>query len=370
MRILYVTPLYLPWLGGLEILCSQLLAELVARGHEVAVLTAVNDHSVPLGEDVVQGVRVLRTDVYEARREVPMDLLLIQREVARFTADFAPDVTHAHDPGALLWVYQRGAARRSPLLVTIHNVMTHHAPKQLESMARMVRLADWVVGVSDDVVQDTRTFASLSAGRESVVVNGVVPPGPAPAPVADGPARLLSVGRLVPQKGFDLALEALALVVRERPEVRLDIVGEGPEERHLREQIKALGLVQHARLLGRVEHARIAGLMAAATAVVMPSRFEGMPLVALEAGRTGRPVVGTAAPGLRCAVVDGHTGLLVPAEDPRALAAALLRVVDDRDLARKLGAAARERIEVEHSLTRCVDEYEELYSRLVQERAA
>lgn len=368
MRILYVTPLYLPWLGGLEVLCSQLLDELRDRGHEVAVVTAVNDEVTLRGVVEVDGVPVLRTDAYHAASwRTPLGMLLIEREIAAFIDDFKPDIAHGHDGGPLLWMYQRAARRRWPLVVTLHVVMTRHAPSGLTGLAKLLAAADWVTGVSDDVVADTLSFAPVEGDRISVIPNGVAPPGPPPPPVADGPARLLCIGRLVPQKGFDRALEALARVVRQRPDVHLTIVGVGPCDDELAEQVERLGLDPHVTLAGRVEHDQIGGLLAACTAVVMPSRFEGLPIVALEAAWMARPVVGTDVPGLRLAVDDGSTGILVASDDPEALAGAILRLVDDRAECRALGAAARKRVERDHPLAACVDRYEAIYGRLVAE---
>jgi glycogen(starch) synthase len=370
LRILYVTPLYLPFLGGLEVLCGQLLDELRDRGHEVAVVTAVNSHGVPLGVRDIDGVPVLRIDAYHLETpRTPRETLLMQRQIKDFVDDFGPDVAHAHDGGAVLWLYQLGAKRRRPLLVTLHVVVSLHMPDRLRLLAKLLVAADWVTGVSDDVVADTVAFAPEVRSRISTVRNAVVPPG-APAPWPEGPPELLCLGRLVAQKGFDRALDALALVVARRPDVHLTIAGSGPDRSQLAAQITRLGLGEHASLVGRVEHRHVDDLISAATAVVMPSRFEGLPLVALEAAWLGRPVVATDAPGLRCAVDGNISGIVVNDGDPEALADALLRLVEDQAMAQKLGANARAAVEQDWSLGACVDEYESLYERLVAGRAS
>jgi glycosyltransferase involved in cell wall biosynthesis len=366
MRILYVTSLYLPWLGGLEVLASQLVGELRGRGHELAVVTAVNDSGAPLGVAEVEGARVLRTDAYHlAARLDPTELLHRRREIRNFVDDFAPDVVHAHDAGPMLVAYERAVRRPRPLVVTLHNVMTLLAPATVPFLAGALRRADRVTGVSADVVADTLTWAPWLGDRISLVRNAVAPPGPSAGPVPDGPPRLLCVGRLAAQKGFDRALDALARVVASEPRAHLTIVGVGPDRGALADQIARLGLERHATLRGRVEHHEIGPLLAASTALVMPSRFEGLPLVALEAAWMARPVVGSDVPGLRCAVADGVTGLLVPDGDVGALAAALLRLIDDRELARELGAAARAAVARDWSLSACASQYEALYGTLV-----
>ena len=160
----------------------------------------------------------------------------------------------------------------------------------------------------------------------------------------------------------------MASVVTRCPDVHLSIVGTGPARADLQERIDRLGLGAHVTLVGRVEHDRIAGLMAASTALVMPSRFEGLPLVALEAAWMSRPVVGTRVAGLRQAVADRVTGLLVDEDDIGALASAIVELVSDRNLARTLGAAARAGVAEGWSLEAAVDRYEVLYERLVAEK--
>ena len=371
MRIVYITPLYLPWVGGLEVICSQLLAELRQRGHDVAVITAVNDTVTPLGLVEIEGIPVLRADPYRAiGSQSPSELLRVRRQVSSFVEDFGADVVHAHDPSPLLWIYQRLAPRRRPLILTIHVVLSRHDPSLLQAAVKLMHEVDWVTGVSDDVVNDILSYAPALGDRISMVRNGARPPGPPPGPLPDGPVELLCVGRLVTQKGFDLALDALAILVRERKDIHLSIAGEGPCFNDLAAQIERLGLSEHATLLGRVEHDRIGELMAASTIVVMPSRWEGLPLVVLEAAHMERPVVGTDAPGLGSAIEDGVTGLVVPEEDSESLAGALIRLIDDRDEARAIGRRARAAALRNSSIGACADQYERLYERFAGLRVA
>jgi glycosyltransferase involved in cell wall biosynthesis len=314
----------------------------------------------------IEGITVLRTDAYRMTTGTELiDLLRARREMRTFIEDFDPDVVHGQDLSPMLRSYETVARKPVPVVITIHNVMTRLSPTDLHLWGRALRTADRVVGVSADVVDDTLTWAPWLGDRISVVPNGTPPPAFAGGPVGDGPAELLCIGRLVPQKGFDRALDALALVVKEHPDVHLTIAGVGAERAPLLERIADLGLVDHATLCGRVDHDRIGEMLAASTALVMPSRFEGLPLVALEAGWMSRPVIGTDVPGLRCAVADGVTGLLVAEDDTEALAAALSRVIEDRELARTLGARARRVAEQEWSLGTCADRYEALYRGLV-----
>ena len=177
------------------------------------------------------------------------------------------------------------------------------------------------------------------AARSRLVRNALPrPPGEA-GPVGSGPPTCLFVGRVVPQKGFDLGLEAFAALRRAHPDARLVVAGDGVSRAALARQVGALGLEAAVDLVGWVDRDGVRRLMAAATMVVVPSRFEPFGLVALEAGQARRPVVAFAVDGLVEAVDDGVTGLLVPPADVDALAAAMTRVAAEPGLARRLGDA-------------------------------
>jgi glycogen(starch) synthase len=175
----------------------------------------------------------------------------------------------------------------------------------------------------------------------------------------DGP--LLCIGRLVAQKGFDMAIEAFARVAPQHPGARLVIVGTGPDRDDLVALADRLGVGPRVELVGRVEPDDVYDLLAASRALVMPSRYEGLPLVSLEAAWAARPVVGMAGPGVSEVVVDGITGMLAPTGDVPGLARVMTAVLDSKDLASRLGAAARARVQADWSIEATVDAYESLY---------
>jgi glycosyltransferase involved in cell wall biosynthesis len=167
---------------------------------------------------------------------------------------------------------------------------------------------------------------------------------------------VLAVGRLVEQKNHALAIAALAEV----PKATLAIAGDGPLHPELERLAAEHGVAGRVRFLGVRPDAR--ALMGAADVVVMPSRWEGLSLSALEALASGTPLVATDVRGLRELVTDGREALLVP-EEPEALAAALRRVLDDPELARRLAVAGR-RVEGAGSDEQLVTRFLELYERL------
>jgi len=160
-----------------------------------------------------------------------------------------------------------------------------------------------------------------------------------------GEAVVLAVGRLVVKKGFDTAILAL----RDLPGVRFEVIGDGPESGALRELAAFWGV--SATWRGEVSQAEVREAMDRATALVLPSRVDpagdrdGLANVLLEAAAAGLPVVTTPAGSATDLVIDGQTGLLVPADEPAALAAALRRVLDDAGLRQRLTDQARAAVE-------------------------
>jgi glycosyltransferase involved in cell wall biosynthesis len=173
----------------------------------------------------------------------------------------------------------------------------------------------------------------------------------------------VSVGRLIPVKGFEYLLEATAMAVREQPGLRVLIAGGGPLEEALRGQVRRLGLERHAYLLGRRED--VPRLLAQADLFVLPTLGEGFGLVILEAMVHGLPVVATRTMAIPEIVAHGETGLLVPLRDAAALAQAISSLAADAGLRRRLGEAGRERVAREFTVEAMVARTEALYDRLL-----
>jgi glycosyltransferase involved in cell wall biosynthesis len=165
-----------------------------------------------------------------------------------------------------------------------------------------------------------------------------------------GPVKILAVGRLVEKKGYPVLLDALAALVRRGHRVQCEIVGGGELEGELRERISRLGLESVIALRGARTHQQIADSYAGADVFVQASVVltngdrDGVPNSLLEAMASGLAVVASDVAGIPEVIRDGATGLLVPPEDSGSLAAALGRVVEDVELRRRLGEAARDHV--------------------------
>jgi len=168
-----------------------------------------------------------------------------------------------------------------------------------------------------------------------------------------------TIGRLHPQKGVDLLLRALRELKGQFPALKTLIVGEGPALPALRALASDLGLVQDVIFTGLRRD--VPNILAALDLLVLASRWEGMPNVVLEAFAAGRAVVATRVGAVEEMVQDGETGILVPAEDPPALALAIGSLLADPPGRARLAAAGRARVEKEFSLEKMVRLTQELY---------
>jgi glycosyltransferase involved in cell wall biosynthesis len=228
-------------------------------------------------------------------------------------------------------------------------------------------LADRVVCVCEAVRESHASRMRWAAGRFVTVPNGVSDSRPAGerADLRSGlglaPAEcvVLTVGSLTRQKAYHVLLDAFAAVVREHPQARLLIAGDGPLKRPLEERAAAVGVTSQVRWLG--PRTDVGDLVHAADLFTLSSEREGLPLSLLEAMRGARAAVVTRVGGNAEALVEGETGHLVPPHDPAALAHALSRLVADPERREAFGRAARERWSQRFTAERMVRDTESLY---------
>ncbi len=288
-----------------------------------------------------------------------------------------PALLHVHHvwPAADRYLSSLADAAGVPhLVVTEHIVGTPHSAGQVRLKRRELKQAAVVTAVSaavaDSLVRD------YGADRTRI---RVVPPGAdTPDPAREEPlARqfrqhlgagllkplLVCVGRLERQKGQDVLLDAVAELRRRGHECVVALAGDGTERKPLEHRAATLGLRDHVRFLGALEDP--VPLIAAASVVAMPSRWEGLPLVLLEAMMRGRTVVASAVGGIPEVLVDGVNGSLVPAGDATALANALEHLVRQPDLALQLGRQAARDVSDDFTWARVVQHYEGVYDEVL-----
>jgi glycogen(starch) synthase len=370
MRILYWTEAFWPYIGGLEVFSMRLLTALRARGHQILVVTCRGNLDLP-DSDEYRGIPIRRfpfLDVLATRnlRRVSE----IRRQVVELKRTFAPDVVHAKMTSVApttLFQLETSNPTLAPMLVTLQGAVNPAAADAETLHGSLLRRADWVTAVSLATLTEARDLVPEIADRSSVIYNSLDVPALAPTPPPHGSPRVLCLGRLSPEKGFDVAVRAFASVSRGFPDARLVVGGDGPE-RHLLEDMAAqLGLTDRVEFVGWVPPDRVPDLLNTASVVVVPSREEAFGIVALEAASMARPVVATRVGGLPEVVVHEQTGLLVEKDDPDALSEAVTSLLAHPDTAARMGDTARRRAIQDFRLERSVDAYVELYQHVTRE---
>lgn len=173
---------------------------------------------------------------------------------------------------------------------------------------------------------------------------------------------LIAIGRLERQKGIDLLITAFASVAEQHPACHLLIVGDGPDRAALQRQVDGFQLRQRVTFVGRRDD--VPQLLAGSLALVLPSRWEGMPNVVLEAMAAAKPVIATRVEGTQELVQPGRTGWLVPVDDAAALAGALREALDNPAYAAQLGRESQRIVSSEFTITTMVAAYDRLYREL------
>ena len=259
-----------------------------------------------------------------------------------------------------------------PAVYTVHNLSVDRADRSELT---------WAYGLVERLIcTSAREVISVSeANRRVAIERGIVPPekitairngiclqefeGVERRRGADDVLTVGVMGRLVPQKGHRYFIRAAHEVARLRSDVRFVVVGEGPLDAPLREMVRELGLERYVAFTGATRDAVRA--LNDLDILVMPSLWEGLPYVLLEALALEKPVIATRVNGIRDVVEEGKTGILVRPGDPEELARAILKLMDDREMRARLGRAGAKRVRREFDAADGVRRTMEVYERVV-----
>jgi glycogen(starch) synthase len=319
-----------PPLGGQGVVVHGMRAALVQRGIPVHTISGRGEHAIAI-----------------ARRtgRAPLDLSLQLNRYPRILMRAAPDVVHAHGGpgGVMLWKHIA-----APIVYTAHHTYRQaHARGSVKrwlaaAEARSYRNAVMVLPVSRSTANSVLEMG-IPASRIEVLPNGIDRVDVPGVEHEDG--RVLFVGRLEREKGVLDALSAFAALAESISGMRGVVVGGGSLEAEVQRSAAASG--GRIDYLGSLDRPALNREYARAAIVVMPSQFEGLGMVALEAQSAGTPVVGYDVDGLRDAVGDG--GLLVPAGDVAALRAAVAALLGDAARRAEMGERGRDAVQAEQS---------------------
>jgi rhamnosyl/mannosyltransferase len=355
MKILHLAKYYWPRSGGMERVVQDLAEGAAELGHDVHVVAV----------EKLLGQRGGQRRGATMRRVLSVGALGQQELAPGYLAAAwrGADVVHLHHPHPLADVATMLRLRRTRLVITHHGDAGHSldrfwARRSLKRAVRIVVPSKAHVALSGELRDFEEKTEVVPFGIDERRWTGV------PAPPDRGPVRALFLGRLLKWKGVDVLLRALALA----PDLRLDIVGDGPDEPRLRTMAQAVAVSDRVRWYGHHTDEDVPRRMAEAHFLVLPSVTieEMFGLVLLEAMASGRPVISTELPsGVREVNLPGVVGLEVPPRDPAALAAAMTALAEDPARRRAMGAAGRERALAHFTRRTMVERYLEIYRQAV-----
>lgn len=322
MTIVFLSP-HFGTHGGVRIIIEHLARAALAEGHHVSAVVDGGAEGAPI-EAVEVPLYPFPSRVSELRRvwrfarRFPVSLL----RTARAVRAAAPDVVSIHCTRqfAPCVALLRHLSRVPHVLSLQEGALPPGMPENRRLARLLVRSVDAVAACSTEAAR--YTAALEPSARVVVIPNGFSPQEFEASTVQSHPRRfILGVGRLEHQKGFDLLIRALPRLGHD--DVDLLLAGDGSRRRALGELASAEGVGSRVYFLGTTDRATTVSLLRGSSVVACPSRFEGLPLVCVEALAARRPVVAAAVNGIPEVIRPHETGILVPPEDPQALAEGL-----------------------------------------------
>ena len=370
-----VTREFPPESGGISYYVYNLSRKLFERGNEVTVLTRGSTNKTT--KEVVDGIQVFKVSFFPVYPLHNWIHGIFLNAVFR-SLESAPTLVHLHTPLCPL------IKTSLPIITTVHTCMKVDAryheildplslAEKVQSMvvsphteSRILRISSSITTVSLSVARELELYG-FDSDRVIVVGNGVdeklFSPRRNRKPVEE---YVLYTGVLRARKGlFDL-IECAKHVCETHPQTRFLICGRGSFFPRLQQRVLKMGLKKHVLFLGHVSRERLVQLYQNATIHVVPSHYEGLPTVLLEAMSCGIPVVATNVGGNSEVISSGVNGILIPPKSPENMAKAVSRLLDDQALRERMGGAARRTIEEHYTWDKIAENVTECYERMLQ----
>lgn len=357
LRVAIFASAFYPHSGGVEELVRQLCHEFPHHGVEPLVLTDRWPRNLPRHE-YYEGIPVYRLPMrmpdWNARIRLVHRLTfpITRSRMLTILRSHRADLIHVQCAGSNgLYALAAHDSLGLPLVLSVQGERTMDAnriyeklPSLNRTLRRLVTCASAITGCSRDTLADLETWWGQPLGpRASVMYNGIrLDDFAGTAPHAHPRPFILGIGRVVPQKGFDILIDAFAQSGLSTHDLLL--AGEGPELEALRQRARDRGLADRVHFLGKVDRPTAVSLFKGCEFFVLPSRMEPFGIVNLEAMAAGKAVVAARVGGVPEVVLDGETGLLVPGSDVAAFAEAIRRVALDPALRERLGAQGFQRV--------------------------
>ncbi len=386
MRILIFSSSYLPCFGGLQTVVHFLSRELLHNNHKVMVVT--NRYPQYLrSSDIIDDVPIRRwlflTPDFNDLRRGRIDLFLASLYFFPFTffnftqliKSFQPEVINVHFPDVQIpFILRIKKQFNFRLVVSLHgheierwfsegfSSSNYLLDVKLNSLKLILCQADIVTACSVYLLKRAIQLEPTIAKKGRVIYNGIdLGLFANKTPFVHFHPYIFSYGRFVHKKGFDILLEAFKQVTWKYPGIDLILAGDGEERKFLESKAFQLGLEKRVFFYGYANLGEIAKLLAGCQFVVIPSRIEAFGLSLLEAMASGKTVIATHSGGPQELIEDGVNGLLVEKENPKLLADAIIRLLEDKSLRNNLAINAQRYVQ-RFNITDMASQYLEAFN--------
>lgn len=374
LNICMITREFPPEPGGIGYFVYSLSKKLVEKGHEVTVVTRGSTKRT--NRKVVDGINVFEATFFPA---YPFHLSIhgffVNSVLKALESDMS--LVHFHSP------VTPAVHTKLPTIVTVHTTMKvdarYHESDNIYLFAekwqsltvssraelKLFRLAGKLTSVSGSVARELAEYG-IETENVTVIGNGVDEKLFTPAKTKRQDSYVLYTGVLRARKGlFDL-VECARLVSKEYPDTKFVILGKGPLLGPLKEYVRKMKIEKNVVFLGYVTREQLIETYQNASVHVVPSVYEGLPTVLLEAMASGLPVVATTVGGNADVISNGVNGFLVPPRSPGEMSKKIATLLDDASLRRKIGNAARKTIEERYTWDRITDNVLRSYQEIIE----
>ncbi len=378
MKIAMLSPFFYPHTGGTEKYVRDLSAALVKKGHEVTVITnnIPREKNAPREEIIPEGVKVIRLDALNLFNYLPVSIQFNLKMLEGY------DIVHCHVP-AVSFLRSVGGKIKQPVIVTYHCDITisekyFGIPVPHWFVTPFEKANNGYVSLflpqADAIITTSESYASTSTVVKHFP-HHVVPIGIFHdkidevqrklnlTPDKKDPRQILFLGRLAGNKGCDYLVSAMPKIIAKFPDVKFIICGDGEEKQHILDHVEKLGVKRAITFLGTATLEKLVELYYTSLVYVFPSinRLEAFGIVQLEAMANCTAVVASDIPGPNSVMEPGRSGLLVPKQNPDAIAEAVNSLLADPERAKAMGRRGRELVEKKYNWDVIGDRILEIY---------
>ena len=386
MKIVMLSPYFYPHTGGTEKYVRDLSTALIQQGHEVTVITnnLPKAKNAPAHETLPEGIKVIRLDAADMFGYLPASF-------GQFNLKMLDgfDIVHVHVP-AFSFLRSVAGKIKQPVVVTYHCDVT------ISEKYFGVPVPSWAVPIfesgnnvyartllakADAVYNTTETYAETSPVLKHLPRRSI-PIGYFYDKVDEAqeklgltldkknPRQLLFLGRLAGNKGCDYLVKAMPRVLEKFPDAKLIICGDGEEKAHILDLITQFGIGPSITFLGTATFEKLVELYYTSIVYIFPSinRLEAFGIVQLEAMANYTAVISSDIPGPNAVMEVGKSGLLVPKQDPEALANAIISILADPEKAKAMGKRGRELVETKYNWRTIVGQVEAIYREVLAKK--